>query len=125
MLLVVFLLAVQLGPVAHLATHREGHTHGAGTAEHTAAHRAGIAHEHDTGPGDGDPPSSPDPSSQHGLWNSAHFGIALAGGQPPLTIAAPADTVAPAPVEHVRPPCTREETPTPVRGPPHSIALAA
>jgi len=50
-LLGVFVLAAQLAPVAHLATHRNDHTHGPelgalGDAAHEAAHRAGQPHAH-------------------------------------------------------------------------------
>lgn len=50
-LLGVFVVAAQLAPVAHLATHRNDHTHGPelGTlddAAHEAAHRAGPVHDH-------------------------------------------------------------------------------
>lgn len=51
MLLVVFVLAAQLGPAVHLATHRPDHSHGPARgglapAEHHAAHRAGRPHDH-------------------------------------------------------------------------------
>jgi hypothetical protein len=47
----VFLLASQLAPLAHMATHRAGHTHGPQLATfdesgHDAAHRAGQPHAH-------------------------------------------------------------------------------
>lgn len=47
----VFLLATQLAPLAHLATHRAGHTHGPQPAtldesSHEAAHRDGRTHAH-------------------------------------------------------------------------------
>ncbi|MCC7031462.1 MAG: hypothetical protein IT179_01350 [Acidobacteria bacterium] len=50
-LLGVFVVAAQLAPVAHLATHRNDHTHGPelgtlGDADHDAAHRAGLPHAH-------------------------------------------------------------------------------
>ena len=50
-LLGVFLLATQLAPLAHLATHRPGHTHGPPLAtfdesRHDAAHRDGQPHAH-------------------------------------------------------------------------------
>lgn len=50
-LLGVFVVAAQLAPVAHLATHRNDHTHGPalgtdGDAAHEAAHRAGLPHAH-------------------------------------------------------------------------------
>lgn len=50
-LLGVFLVATQLAPLAHLATHRAGHSHGRhlGTpaeSGHDAAHRNGQAHVH-------------------------------------------------------------------------------
>jgi len=48
LLLGLFLLAGQFAPLAHLATHRNDHTHGPDvTSEHEAAHRAGRAHDHD------------------------------------------------------------------------------
>lgn len=59
-LLGVFLLAAQLAPVAHLATHRADHTHGHRSevfdaAAHETAHLAGLLHEHD-GADEGGPP---------------------------------------------------------------------
>jgi hypothetical protein len=47
----VFLLATQLAPLAHLATHGAGHTHGPRLAtfdesDHDAAHRHGQPHAH-------------------------------------------------------------------------------
>ncbi|MGE3888189.1 MAG: hypothetical protein AB7H81_17280 [Vicinamibacterales bacterium] len=50
-LLGVFVVAAQLAPAAHLATHRNDHSHGPefGTlddAAHDAAHRAGLPHDH-------------------------------------------------------------------------------
>ena len=59
-LLGVFLLAAQLSPVAHLATHRPDHTHGPRskvfeTAAHETAHRAGLPWAHD-GANEGRPP---------------------------------------------------------------------
>ena len=51
MLLGVFLLAAQFGPLVHLATHRPDHSHGPdlealAAADHDAAHRAGRPHDH-------------------------------------------------------------------------------
>jgi hypothetical protein len=50
-MLAVFVLASQLAPLAHLATHRAGHTHGPHLAafaesDHDAAHRDGQPHAH-------------------------------------------------------------------------------
>ena len=61
-LLVVFLLATQVAPLAHLVTHRADHTHGpaagaaAHHADHEAAHRAGRPHVHRPAPNAPAPP---------------------------------------------------------------------
>ena len=121
MLLVIFLLGVQVGPAAHLAAHRNDHTHGPEiTARaHAASHRAGVQHDH----GDAaNPPGSPGDDDGrapgHGRWNSAHFGLALIDGPPAPTLPGPAERLAVLPetaTPHPRPPSRPQP---PVRGPP-------
>lgn len=116
-LLGVFVLAGQLAPVGHLATHRNDHTHGPefatlGDAAHEAAHRAGRAHEHGDTTDDGltaeerawlageeAPPehSHGAPGHDHGRESIAHFGLALLQGPPPPIVPPPSAAIAPPP----------------------------
>ncbi len=121
MLLVVFLLTVQLGPAAHLAAHRNDHTHGAGTTAraHAASHRAGVEHHH------GAPDSLPDSTSdagdrtpEHGRSSSAHFDLALIGGPPAPSLPLPAEQLVPLPEAVAPPPRPPSRPQPPVRGPP-------
>ena len=118
-LLGVFVLAGQLAPVGHLATHRNDHTHGPefttlGDAAHEAAHRAGRAHDHGEVTDDALTPeerawlsgevaaaehSDETPSHDHGRESAAHFGLALLQGPPPPLVPPPAEAVAAPPDE--------------------------
>jgi hypothetical protein len=115
-LLAVFVLAGQLAPIAHLATHRNDHTHGPefaafGTSTHEAAHRAGLAHTHVATGGDeltaeerawlnGDdgpaPPAHSDdtPSHDHGRGSVSHFSVAVTEGPPPPLVPPPGEAMA-------------------------------
>jgi hypothetical protein len=132
----VFVVTAQLGPVAHLATHRNDHTHGpefasAGNAAHEVAHRLGRPHDHADAGEDltaeerawlaGDEAPTPDSSGSrhdHGRESAAHFGLALLQGPPPPLVPPPSATIAPppdtAPRRYARP--TPLQPPT--RGPP-------
>lgn len=139
LLLGVFVVAAQLAPVGHLATHRNDHTHGpelAGLANaaHEAAHRSGLAHSH--GPESDEltaeelawlfPNGAPDapvdsgntPAHDHGRESVSHFGLALLQGPPPPLVPPPAEAVTPQPdiplSGHVAPPLPQP----PARGPP-------
>ena len=142
----VFLLATQLAPLAHLATHRAGHTHGPRLAafdelDHDAAHRLGQPHAHDAAgreaslpwgnehadadQGADDPArrSGGVPDRDHGRESISHFGLALNEGPPPPVVPAPAETIA-APLD-ARPRAqhwTGHPQP-PTRGPPDSTRL--
>ena len=124
MLLVLFLLGVQLGPVAHLASHRDDHTHGPDSIAraHAGAHRDGRAHDHHQADDRRDGPSPPDPArehdSGHGQWNSAHFGLALLEGPPPPSLPRPAERLVPVASAVMPPPLPPDDHAPPVRGPP-------
>ena len=144
LLLGVFLLAVQLSPLAHLATHRNDHTHGPDAADaHEAAHRGGHAHEHDDADHetddadadhghddavthddadhDHDDRTPPRPSSSdHGRASAAHFDLALLDGPPPPFLPPPAATLALPPDVHARWHHAPALPQPPARGPPHS-----
>jgi len=119
LLLGVFLLAAQLAPLAHLARHRNDHTHGPETADHHAAavddheheHEHADEHDHD---GSAPPPASPD----HGRDSVAHFALALVEGPPPPFLPPPADTLAPPPDDVARWHHAPALPQPPVRGPP-------
>jgi hypothetical protein len=123
MLLVLFVLAVQLGPAAHLAAHRNDHTHGGSpAAAHEAAHRAGHPHVHRVEePADADsaPPGSSDPGPDHGQGTSAHFGLALLDGPPPPDLPPPAEWLAARRTDDARQPLPPVRQTPPARGPPH------
>ena len=141
LLLGLFLLAAQFAPLAHLATHRNDHTHGPDvTSDHEAAHRAGRAHDHDDDAdhghghddaatrddhgdadhdhGDGTPqrPASP----EHGRASAAHFDLALLDGPPPPFLPPPAETLAPPPDVYARWHHAPALPQPPARGPPPS-----
>lgn len=117
LLLGVFLLAAQLAPVAHLATHRPDHTHGPETGhDHEAAPRAAHSHDHDH---DGTAPADP-ASSEHGRASAAHFDLALLAGPPPPFLPPPAETLAPPPDAVARWHHAPALPQPPARGPPHS-----
>jgi len=124
-LLSIFVLAAQLAPVAHLATHRNDHTHGPELAPHaddddadalTPAEAAWLA--------GGDWPPEPAPHSHgspfddHGHDSVAHFALATLQGPPPPLVPPPAETIAPPPNHTPR----GHEAPAlpqpPARGPP-------
>lgn len=101
-----------------------GHGHSHGGADHddrrTAARPAAIGDRdhHATAP-----PSGRDhgvPASEHGRGNSAHFGLALIDGPPPLFLPAPPETLAPAPDVHPRAYRPAPLPQPPARGPPAS-----
>jgi hypothetical protein len=116
-LLGVFLLATQFAPVAHLATHRDDHTHGP-TGDHgrpqRSAARTDAVHDHphdhddhhhhegasaapehpaaDAAPGHGDAPAVPaGREPDHGQASAAHFCLALVQGPPPPYLPPPAE----------------------------------
>jgi len=135
-LLAVFVLTAELAPVAHLATHRNDHTHGPELAvgpddedadELTPAERAWLdggelppdwneaeeaAHDH------GEPHSHGSPFDDHGHDSVAHFALATLPGPPPPIVPPPPEAVAPPPNHSPR----RHDAPAllqpPVRGPP-------
>lgn len=143
-LLVVFVLAAQLAPAVHLATHRHDHSHGpelpspfAGApddADHLDDHDDFDDHHHSSDVGlseahddavdhdRGDVPASPHrPDSEHGQSSAAHFGLALLQGPPPPFLPPPAETNA-APLDavlHGR--CAAPHPQPPARGPPSRI----
>jgi hypothetical protein len=107
LLLGVFLLAAQLAPLAHLATHRNDHTHGPETGhDHAATPRAALSHDHDhddwfaddhgeSSDHDHESSAPADPtSSEHGRASAAHFDLALLDGPPPAFLPPPAETLA-------------------------------
>lgn len=124
MLLVLFLLAVQLGPAAHLAFHRDDHTHGAGISAraHAGAHRAGLAHVHHRADPRRAAPVTPDPAREerpgHGQGNSAHFGLALLDAPPSPGVPRPAERLVVDAAPALRPPFPPDRQAPPVRGPP-------
>ena len=142
LLLGVFLLAAQLAPLAHLATHRPDHTHGPETGhDHAAAPRAAHSHDHDHDHDDAnhddddwfadDHGESPDhdhdgtapadpTSSEHGRASAAHFDLALLDGPPPPFLPPPADTLALPPDTVARWHHAPALPQPPARGPPHS-----
>ena len=131
MLLVLFVVAVQLGPVVHLSGHRNDHTHGAATTAraHASAHRAGVPHDH-TGAEDDEergsrqtPPQDEQPPD-HGRGSSAHFDLALIDGPPPLSLPLPADHLAPRPAADPRSPRAPARHRSAVRGPPPSAVAS-
>lgn len=128
MLLVLFLLAVQLGPAFHLASHRDDHTHGLETTAraHASAHRAGLVHDHDDEKQAGNRSSRPDPPLEegpgHGQWTSAHFGLALLAAPPPPALPAPAERLAPRVSPVLRAPLPPDDHAPPVRGPPRDTS---
>lgn len=138
-LLGLFLLAAQLAPLSHLASHRNDHTHGpelgTGTATtptgHEAAHRSGLAHQHDAVPTaaeapdahdeDGAPPDQTPadaPAPDHGRGSSAHLGLALLEAPRALFLPPPAQLAALTPDaplhDHAAPPRRQPRA----RGPP-------
>ncbi len=137
LLLGVFLLAAQLAPLAHLARHRNDHTHGPETADHHAAavddhehehehadehdHDGWFAEDHGDAPdhdhdGSAPPPASPD----HGRDSVAHFALALVEGPPPPYLPPPASTLAPPPDDVARWHHAPALPQPPARGPPRS-----
>jgi len=105
LLVCVFVLAAQLVPVVHLATHRDDHAHG---PEFDASER-GHADR-------GSPPSRH--SNDHGRASVAHFGVALLQGPPPPFLPPPSETFAlPADVV-VRSHRAAPRRQSPARGPP-------
>lgn len=96
LLLGVFLLATQFGPVVHLATHRPDHTHGPdlavlAAADHDAAHRAGRPHDHHDAARDRrpdahgqsiPPPPPPEHGEQAGADHAPDAGDASSGDIP-------------------------------------------
>lgn len=132
-LLGLFLLAAQLAPLSHLASHKNDHTHGpelgVTAAGHEAAHRSGLAHQHDAVPAAAPAPAAHDdaasdetpadaPAPDHGRGSSAHLGLALLEAPRALFLPPPASTEALAPDaplhEHPDPPRRQ----TRARGPP-------
>lgn len=142
LMLGVFLLAAQLAPLGHLATHRNDHTHGPDAATgREAARHAGRAHEHDDDHDDadhthddgfaddhGDAPAHDhddgapaDPTSpEHGRASAAHFDLALLDGPPPPFLPPPAETLAPPPDVVARWHHAPAPPQPPARGPPTS-----
>jgi hypothetical protein len=140
LLLGVFLLAAQLAPLAHLATHRPDHTHGPEPGhDHEAAPRAAHSYDHDHDDADhdhdgwfaddhgessdhghdGTAPADPT-SSEHGRASAAHFDLALLAGPPPPFLPPPAETLAPPPDAVARWHHAPALPQPPARGPPHS-----
>lgn len=138
LLLGIFLLAAQLAPLAHLATHRNDHTHGPETGhDHEAAPHAALAHDHDDADHDhddwfgddhgdasehehdGTTPADPT-SSEHGRASAAHFDLALLDGPPPPFLPPPAETLALPPDVVARWHHAPALPQPPVRGPPSS-----
>jgi hypothetical protein len=137
-LLGVFLLATQLAPLAHLTTHRAGHTHGPQLATfdesgHEAAHHDGRPHAHardlslprhgehvDTDLASDDPArrSGGVPDHDHGRESISHFGLALNEGPPPPMVPAPAGTIATPPDARPRAQQSSLRPQPPTRGPP-------
>ena len=137
-LLGVYVLAAQLAPVGHLATHRNDHTHGPefealGDAAHEAAHRAGRAHDHGDATGDALTPderawlagedapaehSHDSPAHDHGRGSVAHFALALLQGPPPPIVPPPAETIAAPPDEALLGHDAPALPQPPARGPP-------
>lgn len=134
-LLVAFVLTAELAPVAHLATHRNDHTHGPelavehdheDAAELTPAERAWldggepppVSGEADEEHGRGEPHSHGSPFDDHGHDSIAHFALATLPGPPPPIVPPPPEAVAPPPNHAPR----RHDAPAllqpPVRGPP-------
>ena len=137
MLLGVFLLAAQLAPLAHLATHRNDHTHGPEAGEHTTAPRPALPHGHDDADHDHDDwfgddhgeasehehdgTAPVDPTSpEHGRASAAHFDLALLDGPPPPFLPPPAETLALPPDVVARWHHAPALPQPPVRGPPSS-----
>lgn len=117
LLLGVFVLAAQFAPLAHLATHRNDHTHGPESApvDRSASHGS-RAHDHDDADHDHDEdtPASP----EHGRASAAHFDLALLDGPPPPFLPPPADTLAPPPDDVARWHHAPALPQPPARGPP-------
>jgi hypothetical protein len=135
LLLGVFLLAAQLAPLAHLARHRNDHTHGPETADHHAVAADDHEHEdehdhggwfadddhgdvpdHDHDGGVPPPPAAPD----HGRDSMAHFALALVEGPPPPYLPPPASTLASPPDDVARSHHAPALPQPPARGPPRS-----
>lgn len=129
LLLGVFVLAAQLAPLAHLATHRNDHTHGPEAAPRTS-HDHDDDHDHDHGHDadhtdspehDHDGGAPPEPTSrEHGRTSAAHFDLALLDGPPPPFLPPPAETLAPAPDVIARWHHAPALPQPPARGPPSS-----
>lgn len=141
LLLGVFLVAAQLAPLAHLARHRNDHTHGPEATSHHAAAVNDHGHEHDDEHDDehehdgwftdddhgeaadhdhdGDAPAAP-ASPDHGRDSVAHFALALLEGPPPPYLPPPASTLAPPPDQVARSHHAPALPQPPARGPPRS-----
>ena len=137
LLLGVFILTAQLAPLAHLARHRNDHSHGPETADHHAAAADDHDHEHDDEHDhggwfpdddhgeaadhdhDGDVPPAP-ASPDHGRDSVAHFALALLEGPPPPYLPPPASTLAPPPDVVARWHHAPALPQPPARGPPRS-----
>lgn len=134
LLLTIFVLAAQVAPLAHLATHRNDHTHGPELpADHDDDHDrdadhdefdADHDHDHDdaTVDHDGGTPAPGHPSShEHGQDSAAHLLLALLQGPPPPFLPPPAETLA-LPLDVVRRSRDTAARPhPPVRGPPRLV----
>ena len=138
-LLGVFLLAAQVAPVAHLATHHDGHTHGPELdpveldGDHVDAdhhhdeiddydhHANHDPADHDHAPANGAPSSSRGPSHGHGQGSPAHFGLALVEAPPPAFLPPPAETIALPPDTVPQGRCAAHLRQPPARGPPSLI----
>jgi hypothetical protein len=108
-LLGVFLPAVQVAPVAHLATHRPDHTH---ESRSKAFEEAG--HDDDRG----EHRSHESPHGNHGRESFAHFGVALLEGPPAPIVAPPAESIAAPPDARPRALSVTLRPLLPARGPP-------
>ena len=136
----VFLLAAQVVPMAHLATHRDNHTHGPERDPFAHDHPADSDHDHDDDDhsvarkadhddadhdhgddADHDRGSDRPAHRQHGQASAAHFGLALLEGPLPPFLPPPAETTA-APLDAVlRGRCSAPHPQPPARGPPPRI----
>jgi hypothetical protein len=132
-LLAVFLLAGVAGPVAHLATHGDDHSHGtadrAHALDHDAAHRSGVPHDHPEvgrAPGAAAEPTErqddyPAPAREHGRATLAHLDAALIEGPPPAEPPAPGGTLTLVHDPALRPAAAPSLPQPPSRGPPASV----
>ena len=99
-----------LAPVAHLAWHRPGHSHGPDGAavvdRHPQAHPHPHAHPHeghDHADDHGESAVTEPLEVPHGHGSLAHFGLALLPAPPPLELPAPAASGTAPPEERTQP----------------------